>query len=90
MIVTTSQTLTSDFDVGMEGQVQLFFDLGRQAVPIGVVQLDVERLEPPQHGQADAAGRDGADVHAFDVVGALDAIGDVPALLDDPIDSDGM
>ena len=43
------------------------------------MQLDVERLQPAQRGEADAARRDGADIHAFEVVGAFDAIGDVPA-----------
>ena len=51
---------------------------------IGVVQLDVERLQAAQHGQADAAGRDGSHLHALEVVRALDAVGDVPAASHDP------
>ena len=48
------------------------------------MELDVERLEPAKRGKADAAGGDGADIHAFEVVRALDAIGDVPAASDHP------
>ena len=49
-----------------------------------IVELDVERLQSAERGKADAAGSDGADIHAFEVVGALDAIGDVPAAFDHP------
>ena len=76
--MTTSQTGTISAVDLMEGQTKFLFDAFRQAVPIGVVQLHVERLQPAQHGQADAAGGDRADVHAFHIVGALDAVGDVP------------
>ena len=48
-------------DGRVERQAEFLLDLGRQPVPVGVVQLDVERLEPAQHRQADATGRDGAD-----------------------------
>ena len=68
----------------MEGEAELLLDLLRQAMLVVVVQLDVERLQAAQHGEADAAGGDRADVHAFEVIGALDAIGDVPAAPDDP------
>src|SRR5690606_26367309 len=46
----------------------------------------VERLEAAQYRGADPAGRDGADVHALQVVGARDRLGDVPAaLVHDPV-----
>lgn len=35
--------------VGVEGQAQLFLDLRRQPVPIGVMQLHVEGLETAQN-----------------------------------------
>ncbi len=68
----------------MEGEAELLLHLLRQPVLVVVMQLDVERLEPAQRREADAARRDGADIHAFEVVGALDAIGDVPAASDHP------
>ena len=52
---------------------------------VEIVQLHVERLQPAKHRQADAAGGDRADMHAFEIVGALDAVGDVPAAFDDPV-----
>ena len=47
--------------------------------------MHIEGFQAPQHGKANAAGGDGADMHAFDVIGALDAIGDVPAALHHPL-----
>src|SRR6202012_5260008 len=35
-----------------------------------------------QHAEADPPGGDGADLHALHVVGAGDAVGDVPAAVD--------
>src|SRR6202012_3068973 len=49
------------------------------------MQVDIERSHPPQHGLADAAGGDHADVHALDVVSAFDAVGDVPATVGRPL-----
>ena len=37
-----------------------------------------------QHREADAAGRDRADVHALHVMGACNAVGDIPTAFDDP------
>ena len=51
------------------------------SMPIEVVRVHVEGLESAQHHKADAAGRDGADMHALNVIGTLDAIGDVPTAL---------
>ena len=64
--------------VGVEGQAQLLLDLRAQPVRIGIVQVQVEGLQPAQHRQADPACGDRAEMHAFDVVAALDAIGDIP------------
>ena len=58
-------------------------DLGGQAVAVGVVQLHVKGVHAAQHGQANAARRDGAHVEALDVVRALHAVGDVPAFVPD-------
>ena len=68
----------------MEGEAEFLLDRLGQPVLVVVMQLDVERLQPAQRREADAAGGDGADIHAFEVVGALDAIGDVPAASDHP------
>src|SRR5262245_51159725 len=70
--------------VRMEGEVELLLNLFRQAMLIGVVELYTEGLETPERRKADATGGNGADIHAFEVVGTLDAIGDVPAALDHP------
>ena len=71
-------------DVGMEGEIQLLLHRLGQPVAVGVMQMHVERLQPPQHRQADAPGGDGADVHALEIIGPLDAVGDVPAALHHP------
>ena len=47
--------------------------------------MHIEGFQALQHGKANAAGGDGADMHAFDVIGALDAVGDVPAALHHPL-----
>ena len=72
-------------DVGMVGDAQLLLGCFREPMPIGVVQLHVERLEAPQHGRADAPGGHRADLHPFEIVGAGYAVGNVPAALDDPL-----
>ncbi len=69
----------------MKREAQFLFDGVVEPVPIGVMQLDVEGLETPKHRRADAACRDGADVHALQVIGACDAIRNVPAAIDDPL-----
>ena len=68
----------------MVGDAQFVFDLFRQSTSVGVVQPDVERCQPAQHGLADAAGGDHTDVHALEVIGVLDAVGDIPASVGDP------
>ena len=76
--------LDQRLDVRMEGEAELLLHLLRQPVLVVVMQLDVERLETAERREADAPGGDGADIHAFEVVGALDAVGDVPAASDHP------
>jgi hypothetical protein len=49
------------------------------------VKMPVEGVEPAKQRKADAAGGDRADVHALDVTGARDALGDVPAALHRPL-----
>ena len=85
LIVTTSQTRTSDSASSWNVSAELLLDVRGQAVPVGVVQLDVERLQPAQHRGADAPRGDRADLHALEVVRARDAVGDVPAAVDDPL-----
>ena len=71
-------------DVVVIGQVQLLLDLGRQAVAVRVVQLDVKGLQAAQNGGADAPGGHSAHVHPFEVVGAGDGVGNVPAATHHP------
>ena len=49
---------------------ELGLHLGWQPVAIGVVQLDVERLEATQHGGSDSPRSHGTDGHPLDVIGA--------------------
>ncbi len=63
----------------MPGSAKLLLDLLGQANPVEVVKIDIERLQPAQHRRSDPARGDRADVHAFDIVRAGDAISDVPA-----------
>src|SRR5262249_31414893 len=76
--------LDQRLDIRMKGQSKLLLDRLGEAVLIGVVQLDVEGLQPTEYGKTDAAGSDSADIHAFKVIGAFDAVGDVPAAFDHP------
>jgi hypothetical protein len=41
---------------------------GALIVTTGVVEADLERLQPPQDRRADAPGGDAADLHALQVV----------------------
>ena len=83
-MVTTSQTGTSDAAERVEGEAELTLDALVEAVSIGVVQLHVEGLETAKDRKADATCRDRSYGHALDVIGALNAVGDVPAPVDDP------
>ena len=47
--------------------------------------MHVERLQATQHREADTAGGDSADVHALDIIGPFDAVGDIPAALHHPL-----
>jgi len=69
----------------VEGRAELLLDVGGQAMAIGVVQADLERLQPAQHRRADPPRRDAADLHSLEVVRARRAVGDVPASLDHPL-----
>ena len=82
---TTSQTRTSDSTSGWYVRPSSLLDLVVEPVLVGVVQVDVERLEAAEHAEADAAGAERADRHALQVVGALHAVGDVPAALRHPL-----
>lgn len=66
-------------------EVQFLLQFLGQAPGVEVVEVDVERGEAAQHRLTDTAGRDDADVEALEVVGALDAVGDVPAAVDHPL-----
>ena len=77
--------LDQRLDVRMKRDVQFLLDRVRQPVPVRVVKFHVERFEPAQSSRANATRCHGADVHAFEVVGTFDAVGDVPAAVDDPL-----
>src|SRR5262249_48424555 len=70
--------------IRMEGEVKLLLDLLRQAVLVRIMQLHIEGFESTQHSKSDTACAHTADTHAFEVIGALNTICDVPAALDDP------
>jgi hypothetical protein len=58
---------------------------GGNTVAIGVVQPNLERLQPSQYRGANPPGPDGANLHPLQVVGARHAVRDVPAARDDPL-----
>ena len=62
----------------VEAETELALDLSRQAVAIRVMKLDVERLQPPQDGKADASSGHRPNRHALEVVGPFDTVGDIP------------
>ena len=70
--------------IRVDGQRKFALDFGGQPVLVGVVQVNIKGCESAQNGTTDAAGRDDTDVHSLDVIGALDAVGYVPATIDDP------
>ena len=69
----------------VEGQSKLFFDLLRQTMPIGIVEMHVERLQSAKHGKANPPGCDRTHMHSLDVVRAGHAVGDIPTALYDPL-----
>src|SRR6266516_1908214 len=71
--------------VRVVGYAELALDLLRESVSIGVVQSHLKRLQPPEDSGADPAGSDRPDLHSLQVVRPGDAVGDVPAALDDPL-----
>jgi hypothetical protein len=79
----------ANLDQGLDGRVpgyvQLLFNVLRQSVTIGVVELDVEGLQPLQDRQANPPSRHSPRVHPLQVIGTGDAIGYVPAPLQHPL-----
>ena len=55
-------------DVLVERDAELLLDLRGETMAVGVVQADLERLQPSEHRRADPAGGDRPDLHAFEVV----------------------
>jgi hypothetical protein len=47
------------------------------------MEMAIERFQTPQHGQSDPSRRNRSHMHAFYIVRALDAIGNVPILVND-------
>ena len=72
-------------DIGMPGEVELLLDRLGKPVSLVIMKMHVEGLQSAQHRKADAAGRARADVHALDVIGPFDTVGDVPAALHHPL-----
>jgi hypothetical protein len=54
-------------------------------MPIAIMKMHVERFQSAQYREADAASRDGPDMHALDIIGPRYAVGDVPAALHHPL-----
>ena len=50
-----------------------------------IMKMHVEGLQAAEHGKADPAGGDCADVHALDIIGPFYAVGDIPAALHHPL-----
>ena len=69
----------------MVREAELALGLAVEPVLVRVVQVDVEGLEAPEHAEPDAAGAERAHRHPLQVVGALHAVGDVPAALRHPL-----
>ena len=73
----------ADLDHVLDGlvvdKVELLLHGLGETVAVRVVKLAAERVHAAKHGKADAARGNSADVHAFNVVSTLDAIGNVPA-----------
>ena len=73
------------FNIRMPDEIELLLDRFRKAVTIRVVQMHVEGLQAAQHREADPAGGDRAHMHALDIIGARDTVGDVLAALHHPL-----
>ncbi len=69
----------------IEGHAKLALDVLGQPVQVGVMQRDVEWLEPPEHRRADPPGGNRPYRHAFYVVGPLHAVGNIPPAIDHPL-----
>src|ERR1700710_769240 len=69
------------FSSGVPRRAKFALDRFRQTMTVGVMQLDVEGLEPAQHCRANPPGRHGPHVHPFKIVSTRDAIGNIPATL---------
>src|SRR5262245_41332945 len=68
--------LDEGLDIRMERQSELLFDGLGQPVLVGIVQLDIERLQPPQHRETDATRGDGAFSSPMITASVLMASGD--------------
>jgi len=54
-----------------------------EAMTVAVVKLAVKWMHATENSKADASCCNSTDVHTFDIVGALNAVGDVPAAVKD-------
>src|SRR5438105_5728789 len=73
------------FDAVVPGDAELALHVCGQAMAVEIMEVHVERLEPAEYRAADPPRSDGPDVHFLDIIGTRDAIGDVPAALQDPV-----
>src|ERR1700736_5403920 len=64
-------------DIGMPSKVQLLLDRLGEPMSVVIMKMHVEGLQAAEHGEADTAGGDGADMHALDIIGPFDAVGDI-------------
>src|ERR1035438_8877648 len=72
------------FDIFEISQPEFVYDICRKTMIVEIMQLHIERLQASQYCQANPAGGNCAHIHALQVISPLGAIGDVPALLNDP------
>src|ERR1700679_2059588 len=49
------------------------------------MELNVKGFEATQHCKSNSTGGNRADLHRLQIVGPLDAVGDVPTAVDDPL-----
>jgi len=63
-------------DIGMPSDAQLLLDRFGEPMSVIIVKMHVEGLRAAEHGEADTAGGDSADMHALDIIRPFDAVGE--------------
>ena len=68
----------------MIGKTKLLLNILRKTMLIEVMQLYIERLQTLQHCKPNTARSNRAYMHAFEVVGTLNTVRDIPPTLENP------